>query len=108
MENFTLSGVSVSDAAVAQLAKCVSSGASYPMQDLRRTFRQHLTGPGQRYFTGIQEIILGILVKFNSLEKVKLTELGWSSFLAEMSADIDDRRDFGCYDNITNSQHSFQ
>ena len=59
LENLTLSGVSVSDAAVAQLAKCVSSGASYPMQDLRRTFRQHLTGPGQRYFTGIQEIIFG-------------------------------------------------
>ena len=63
MENLTLSGVSVSDAAVAQLAKCVSSGASYPMQDLRRTFRQHLTGPGQRYFTGIQERLVEVKVE---------------------------------------------
>lgn len=42
-----------------------------------------------------------ISVKFVKLDKVRLTEQGWSLFLAEMSADKDDRKSARCYEKST-------
>ena len=48
LENLTLSGVSVGDAAVGRLAKCVSSGGQ-PAQDLRRIFAMFYRDPADIY-----------------------------------------------------------
>ena len=49
LENLTLSGLSVAEDAVGRLAKCVSSGVGYPLQDLRRIFAIFYRDPADIY-----------------------------------------------------------
>ena len=53
------------------------------------------------HLPGTQLIFRKISVKFVKLDKVRLTEQGWSLFLAEMSEDKDDRKSARCYEKST-------